>query len=640
MNFHQWVDLSVDTDLYLQLQDLVTVLSGDPDLTFDYKHGSYIDIVDGLVTGSQFWDTVNEDIKESGYKTDVFLRTLGTLHHSDMKALQTYQENTEASKLPKFAAQLVTLLEDLRLEEIIKKKRPGTKRDFQIRKKYLKHYFESQLAATSLSRNYALGELFCLIYLTLQADQPDPSFPRADEQQLMQLEQLKPLLYEFFEARTTAAITRIAENIVFRLEADYTDRLHDYFSFPIAHIGTFEKNTLFDELTRTDELANEDMEDVDEENNEYIDEQFSTWHRENENSDRKQTFLQFELDVGTKTNIMGGGARETEEGDQAMGTIQGASGQSDKNDYSELESLEKKEEKQNGGSGENVYGEDNKDAVAIEKEAQSPSSDDREQYQQAASEIAPFKRKLANTIEKTMEHKKNAPRKDLTIGRLSKNLLPLVIDENPRVFYKKTEESKDIDAVFTLMVDCSASMHNKMDETKKGIVLFHEVLNELKIPHAIVGFWEEANEVKENYQPNYFHRIHAHTDSFYENTGANIMQLEPQEDNRDGFSIRVLTKELTSRREKNKFLLVFSDGEPAASGYDQNGIVDTNVAVAEARKKGIDVIGMFLSDGEVTEHEDETMKNIYGKERLMIPSVAELPEHFAPILKKLLLRAI
>src|SRR5699024_7171684 len=232
MNFHQWVDLSVDTDLYLQLQDLVTVLSDDPDLTFDYKHGSYIDIVDGLVTGSSFWDTVNEDIKKSGYKTDI-------------PALKAYEEETAASKLPKFAVQLVTLLEDLRLEEIIKKKRPGTKRDFQIRKKYLKHYFESQLAATSLSRNYALGELFCLIYLTLQADHPDPSFPRADRQQLMQLDRLKPLLYEIFEATTTAAITRIAENIVFRLEADYTDRLHDYFSFPIAHIGKFEKNTLF-----------------------------------------------------------------------------------------------------------------------------------------------------------------------------------------------------------------------------------------------------------------------------------------------------------------------------------------------------------------------------------------------------------
>src|SRR5699024_5050227 len=104
------------------------------DLTFEYKHGSYIDIVDGLVTGSSFWDTVNEDIKESGYKTDVFLRTLGTLHHSDMNALQTYQENTEASKLPKFAAQLVTLLEDLRLEESLRKKDRAQKGIFKSEK--------------------------------------------------------------------------------------------------------------------------------------------------------------------------------------------------------------------------------------------------------------------------------------------------------------------------------------------------------------------------------------------------------------------------------------------------------------------------------------------------------------------------
>lgn len=60
------------------------------------------------------------------------------------------------------------------------------------------------------------------------------------------------------------------------------------------------------------------------------------------------------------------------------------------------------------------------------------------------------------------------------------------------------------------------------------------------------------------------------------------MQLEAQEDNRDGFSIRHVTKKLISRSEKNKFLLVFSDGQPAASGYDQNGIVDTYQAVAQA----------------------------------------------------------
>jgi nitric oxide reductase activation protein len=239
-----------------------------------------------------------------------------------------------------------------------------------------------------------------------------------------------------------------------------------------------------------------------------------------------------------------------------------------------------------------------------------------------------------------LEHKRNAPRKDLVFGRLSKKLLPVVIDENPRIFYKKNQESKEIDAVFTLLVDCSASMHGKMAETKKGIILFHEVLNYLKIPHSIIGFWEDANDVTEGYQPNYFHIVNAHTDSFYQNNGARIMQLEPQEDNRDGFSIRVITEELAARREKHKFLLVFSDGEPAAANYDQNGIIDTHLAVSEARKNNIDVIGMFLADGEVKEREDMTMKNIYGKERLMIPSVSELPEHFAPLLKKLLLKTI
>ncbi|WP_106494552.1 vWA domain-containing protein [Lentibacillus sp. Marseille-P4043] len=639
MKGNRWIDTNIDTNLFLQLQDLTTVLSGNADLAFEYTYGSSIDIIDHKVTGSKIWDMDKLEIKEPGYKTDVFLRTIGTLNQTHIPSMKTYLKDMNESKLPKFGVQLVTLLEDIRLEEIIKRARPGTKRDFAIRTNYLKHYFTTQLA-TNVTKSYALDELFCLIYLLLQTDQPDPDFPQANHIQLEHLENLKPLLYASFEAKKSADIVQIAQQIVFLLTDQYKDMMNDYFTFPISHIEAYTRNTLFDELTRTDELANDDVEEVNEENSEYFDQPFSTWHRENQNSDRKQNFLQFELEVGTKTNIRGGAARETEDADQAMGSVQGTSGKSKQNDYSDLESLEKQEDKQGKDTSGSIYGVENKYAVAIEKNAKMPSEADMELYRQYVREIDPFKRKLAATIEKTMEHKKNAPRKDLAIGRLSKKLLPLVIDENPRVFYKKSQESSDIDAVFTLLVDCSASMHNKMDETKRGIVLFHEVLNQLKIPHSIIGFWEDANEVMENYQPNYFHRVHSYTDSFYQNDGANIMQLEPEEDNRDGFSIRVITKELVARREKNKFLLVFSDGEPAASGYDQNGIVDTNVAVTEARKKGIDVIGMFLADGEIDEHEDATMKNIYGKERLMIPSVAELPEQFAPLLKRLLMKVI
>ncbi|MBS3681038.1 VWA domain-containing protein [Ornithinibacillus massiliensis] len=634
---HVFNDARVDTSLFLQLQDLANVLSGDATIKFEYNFGSIVDLIDFKLTASRFWDNTSYEIKEAGLKTDVYLRAIGTLRHSTIPEMNAFLDHITDSPLPKFSYQLFALLEDLRLEEIIKHDRPGTTKAFAIRRDAYQHYFSSQLIVNA-TRSFPLDELFCLIYLQLVSDRPNPSFPKATAGQLQKLEELKPYLFQLFEARSTADTTRITEQIVYRL-TDYKDTLNEYFVFPVSHVERYEKNTLFDELTRTDSLNNDDFEEVDQEESEYFDQEFSTWHRENKNENRKQNFLQFELEQGTNTSILGGGARETEEGDQAIASIQGASSQSKENDYSEMEALEKDESsKQSGKTDE--FGEENKDAIKIDKEASTPTQEEIEDYQQFVKDIEPYKRKLAKTIEKTIEHKKNEPRRDLVFGRLSKKLLPIITDDNPRVFYKKNEDTNEFDAVFTLLVDCSASMHNKMEETKRGIVLFHEVLKHLKIPHSIIGFWEDANEVKEGYQPNYFHRIHTFTDSFYEQNGPKIMQLEPEEDNRDGFSIRVISKELEARREKNKFLLVFSDGEPAAANYDQNGIVDTNLAVSEARKKGIEIIGMFLANGEIEEREDHTLQNIYGRERVMIPSVADLPEHFAPLLKKLLLKTI
>ncbi|MFS0674567.1 vWA domain-containing protein [Ornithinibacillus sp. 179-J 7C1 HS] len=635
---HVFNDRRVDTNLFLQLQDLATVLSGDADIKFEYNYGSIIDLIEYKLTASRFWDNTSYEIKEAGLKTDVYLRAIGTLKYSTIPELKNFIYDITDSSLPKFANQLFALLEDLRLEEIIKKERPGTKRAFAIRRQAYQHYFSSQLIVNA-TRSFPLDELFCLIYLQLVSVTPDPTFPKATQGQLDMLDDLKPLLFQVFEAQTTADTTRITAQIVFRL-TEYKDTLNEYFVFPISHVERYEKNTLFDELTRTDSLSNDDFEEVDQDESEYFEQEFSTWHRENKNENRKQNFLQFELEQGTKTSILGGGPRETEDGDQAMASIQGASSQTKQNDYSDMEALEKDESSSNQGGKPDEFGEENRDAVKIDKIANPPSHEDIADYQDFVRDIEPYKRKLAKTIEKTIEHKKNEPRRDLVFGRLSKKLLPVITDENPRVFYKKNEDTNEFDAVFTLLVDCSASMHNKMEETRRGIVLFHEVLKHLKIPHSILGFWEDANEVKEGYQPNYFHRIHSFTDSFYEQNGPKIMQLEPEEDNRDGFSIRVVSKELEARREKNKFLLVFSDGEPAAANYDQNGIVDTNLAVSEARKKGIEVIGMFLANGEIEEREDNTMQNIYGRERIMIPSVADLPEHFAPLLKKLLLKTI
>ncbi len=637
---YRFHDSQVNTKIFMQLQDLTTVLTENSQVNFSYSYGSAIDILENKITASRFWEKLNPETMEAGLKSDVFLRAIGTIHHSDIPAMQRYKETIKETRLEKFASQLFSLLEDIRLEEILKKERPGTKRIFNQRKQYLNQYFTQQMAA-NVTRSFPLDELFCLIYLLIQSEHPDPDFLGANEKQISRLEKLKPLLYTIYEAKDTKQVTGICEQIVFTMELEQQkDAVNEYFIFPIGHIEHYTKNTLFDELTHTDDLVNNDKEDVNKEESEYFDETFSTWHRENKNEDRKQNFLQFELEQGTKTSMLGGGARETEDADQAMASIQGASAESKENDYSKLEALNQRAARDAKQGSESVYGEENTEAVQLVKEARMPAPAEEVLYQKYVEEMERYQRKLANTIKKAMEHKKNSPRRDLLVGRLSKKLLPLVLENNQRVFYKKHQESDEVDAVFTLLVDCSASMVNKMEETKKGIVLFHEVLRQLKIPHAIIGFWEDANEVRKGYKPNYFHMIHHHSDSLYRNNGAKIMQLEPEEDNRDGFSIRVALKNLEARREKNKFLLVFTDGEPAAAGYDQNGIIDTHLAVSEGRKKGIDVIGMFLADGEIGEREDSIMQNIYGKERIVVPTIAELPEHFTPLLKKLLLKSI
>ena len=285
MKYIRFNDSIIDTALFLQLQDLSTVLSGIPELEFEYNYGSFIDLIENKVTASHFWENGNKEVKEAGLKTDVLLRTIGTLHHTTIRSMKEYQDIIGESSLPKFAAQLFALLEDLRLEELVKKERPGTKKWFSVRGAYLKQYFESQLA-TNVTRSFALDELYCLIYLLLQSDRPDPIFPRANERQLEELEKLKPFIHSVFDATKTSDITRICEQIVFRVNDGYEDTMNEYFIFPIASVEKYKANTLFDELTRNDELLNDDTDDADEEKSEFIDEKFSTWHRENKNGEK------------------------------------------------------------------------------------------------------------------------------------------------------------------------------------------------------------------------------------------------------------------------------------------------------------------------------------------------------------------
>src|SRR5690625_2612306 len=157
--------MAIDTNLFLQLQDLTMVLA-KTNCQLDFTYGSYIDVKEKRVTASTLWEVTQPHIQKAGYRTDIYLRTLGTIHSSDLRAFSTFWKVVQEFSLRNFASQLLTLLEDVRLEDKIQLERPGTREDFVQRTSFLKHYFTKQLA-TNRRQTLLLDELFCMIYLTL-----------------------------------------------------------------------------------------------------------------------------------------------------------------------------------------------------------------------------------------------------------------------------------------------------------------------------------------------------------------------------------------------------------------------------------------------------------------------------------------
>ncbi len=183
-------------------------------------------------------------------------------------------------------------------------------------------------------------------------------------------------------------------------------------------------------------------------------------------------------------------------------------------------------------------------------------------------------------------------------------------------------------------------MFDKMDETKRGIVLFHEALKSVSVPHQIVGFWEDTNEATETSQPNFFNTVIPFEESLLQASGPLIMQLAPEEDNRDGYAIRQMTKQLMRRSEAQKFLIVFSDGELGSIRIRTKRHRRYERGCHRSEKKGIEVINVFLSNTAIEESQMKTIQDMYGKYSIFVPDVDQLPDVLYPLLKKLLHKSI
>lgn len=598
--FIKFNDEQLDAKQVMMLQDLARLLLKNEQTQVKIQKFPYYNPVQNVLITSWFWSHRPSHIEMAGLKTDVMLAAYG-YHMMDVQIVnEVVQDKT--FKHPKFYQQLFKLLEDMRVLNSIKVERPSTAKLIDLRLDTRISYTESQIKVYRTKTQYTDLLFLYLEHAFLSQDFFDIPSIHSDLDDIL----VNMFLYlpNFFQNQNSEDNMYLAQRIMYQVDDILKeDMLNEYYYLPKTLYNTL-ASPEFEDLKRTDASQVDGQDDTSEDDD-----------NESEKADSKSAdseskggaYLEMELHEGQNSETLGND--EAREGD-AVGQSQAF----------QLDGVNKN----------------------VEIKWQIPEIEPQYvlEYQESKQDVQYEIKDLIQIIKKTIEREQRDARFNLTKGRLQKDLINWFIDDQYKLFYKKQDLSKSFDATFTLLIDASASMHDKMAETKKGVVLFHETLKALNIKHEILSFSEDAFDSDDHVQPNIINEIINYDYSTFEKDGPRIMALEPQDDNRDGVAIRVASERLMRRNQHQQFLIVFSDGEPSAFNYSQDGIIDTYEAVEMSRKFGIEVFNVFLSQDPITEDVEQTIHNIYGQYAIFVEGVAHLPGHLSPLLKKLLLKSL
>ncbi|MDS3990087.1 hypothetical protein RJC19_06985 [Staphylococcus capitis] len=624
--FIKFNDEQLDAKQVMMLQDLARLLLKDEQTQVKIQKFPFYNPFSNTLITSWFWSHRPHHIEQAGLKTDVLLAAYG-YQHIDIDIVNHVLHNDDFHHT-KFFHQLFKLLEDVRILELIRKERPSTA-------KYIDLRLDTRLAFTDSQINvYKTKTVFTdLLFLNLeraflsQNFYDVPSIHPTFDDVLVNMYQYLP---NIFQNKTSEDNMYLAERMMYQVDDLLKeDMLNEYYYLPQKLYEDIQATT-FEDLKRTD-ASNTDGNDKHQ-----SEEDAETAEAETKAADSETkggAYLEMELHEGENSEVIADNdtAREGDSTDDItdMMTKKGKGSQNTL-DHDEGGFIGQNQAFALEGINKNVK---------VEWKVPNIQPQHILDYQHSKNDVQFEIKDLIQIIKKTIDREHQDERHNLTKGRLQKDLINWFIDDQYKLFYKKQDLSKTFDATFTLLVDASASMHDKMDETIKGVVLFHETLKSLNIKHEILAFNEDAFEADDREQPNIIDEIINYNYSIFEKKGPRIMSLEPQDDNRDGVAIRIASERLLQRSHQQRFLIVFSDGEPSAFNYSQDGIIDTYEAVETARKFGIEVFNVFLSQEAITEDIEQTIHNIYGQFSIFVEGVEHLPSLLSPLLKKLLLKS-
>lgn len=243
----------------------------------------------------------------------------------------------------------------------------------------------------------------------------------------------------------------------------------------------------------------------------------------------------------------------------------------------------------------------------------------KDAYNLIASNIKMITHELSRQIKEIKTYNTGGKQNGLLVGKLDKkNLWKYKTD--PHIFYNNNYKLKEMDLAFGCILDESGSMYGeKIKNGRIVMIMLHEVLNSLGINHSIIGHTSSGMYNSKIYK--YFQfkeEAHYSLDKPY-----GLVKADSRSGNCDSGALYYMQSVMKQVRNKDKIVIIFSDGQPTECTD-----LDLTKQVTNMEKHGIHVIGVGINFESIKEYYPD---NANGK------NLKEMVDIVVSILKKYVL---
>ncbi|WP_067622725.1 cobaltochelatase CobT-related protein [Alicyclobacillus acidiphilus] len=599
----------------LQLVDLCRVLSRNGALDVAFEPVSRVRMQQGAIAISTNYGEFDPVERFHCQLADVYLRCLGTQYDHALPAMSTVHSALAAFTLPNLALHVFCAIDDGRLAERIRRERRGTRQAFAARTAFYARMLQSNRA--SRLRKQLYSDVWFADWYGQIADEHSDVYVKASA--CADVLDVLRLTDEFMRALPPDAASW--PDLTFHLFGldDGKQRVE-----PTRETGQTER------ADRTWTQPSQTADGEADGSNESVD----VWTQQQDSN--RAWSLEMSLDDKAPSEASRRGGRLAESSPAQVQVRRARTKDGPRESVAEVAddrfiAIHEPQPLRHGGSEGRVM-----EVYPVDRDGDGNDAD-LDAWEQATFVT---RRRLVRVFSSMMERSKIAGSTPTRHGRPGKRLERLATDRTARLFYRKTNPGAHFDTVAHILVDCSGSMQEYLETCKPVLYLFHETLRRLNIVHGVTGFWEdtEYQGVMHGEPITYLSHVIPYHRSLSADCAANIANLEPQLDNRDGLAIRRIAQTLLARPERQKWLLVLSDAQPAAEDY-QNAIEDTKRAVQWARRRQIHVVHVSIAeadDGAAV----AMVKQLYGDDTVVVTDHKDLPATFERVMRDMLRRAV